>query len=86
MSSDLFAGNMPRDFWLVRAGSSANSGFLTDNVQGKCKGILVFKSKGAADSEAKAMNSIRQSMKMDMIYIAVKGKQEDVAGCDILLQ
>ena len=86
MSSDLFAAAPKGDFWLIKVGEGKDSGFLVDCNPGGGKGILVFSSKKKAEQEAKDMNTIRQRMKMEQIYFAVKGRKEDIEGCSVLLQ
>lgn len=86
MSSDLFASAPKGDFWLIKVGEGKDAGFLTDCQPGGGKGMLVFSSKKKAEQEAKEMNAIRQRMKMEQIYFSVKGRKEDIEGCDTLLQ
>lgn len=86
MTRDIFSDKIKGNFWLVRAGDGKEAVFLSDCIPDAGKGILVFRTSKAAEQTAKEMNAIRQRMKMPQIYFAVKGTQEDISGCAIILQ
>jgi hypothetical protein len=86
MSSGRSASIITKDFWLVKAGRGDNYGFLVDYDKELGKGILVFRSKKAAEDEARTMNGLNCRSKHDPIYSAVKGKKEDIEDQPTLLQ
>jgi hypothetical protein len=63
--------------------------FVSDNLVDSSgeprKGLLVFKKKTNAVSEAEALNEIRRNMKMKQSYSVKKVSVEDIPSCGIIL-